>query len=90
MKLDAALKIARLILKKTDISELSFTEAKEQSSDKAFDYDITITENLISSVDMRVIDRIIGDYENVEMEIDLYHDMIRIFEVEPEKKENSQ
>ena len=87
MKLDIALKMVQKILGNTDISELNFTEAKKQSSDKAFDYDITITENLISSVDMRVIDRIIRDYENVEMEIDLYHDMIRIFEIEQEEKE---
>lgn len=85
MKLGPSLKIVEKILKETNISEISFTEAREQTSDKAFDYDLTIIEN-VSHADIQIIDKILADYDNVEMRIDLNDSEIRIFEVEPEEK----
>jgi len=87
MKLDIALKIAQQILEKTSISELKFTEAHEfiHNSD-TFEYDLEIVESSISPVDIQALDKILGEFDNVNMEVDLYHDMIRIFEIEQEEK----
>lgn len=88
MKLDIALKIAKKILEKTNISELKFTEAKESIYDtNTFEYDLEIVESSISHEDIQLLDEMLGDFDNVTMEVDLYHDMIRIFEVEPEEEE---
>lgn len=90
MKLDIAEKIAHGILEQTEISELKFTEAKQPIYDTdTFEYDLEIVESSISHEDIQLLDEMLGDYDNVTMEVDLYHDMIRIFEVEQEEKKEA-
>lgn len=87
MKFDIAIKIASQILENTRVTELKFSEAKEFIHNPGtFEYDLQIQESSVSHADIQTLDNILKEFDNVTMEVDLYHDMIRIFEVEQEEK----
>ena len=87
MKLDLALKIAKQILEQTNICELKFSSADDPMYDtNIFEYDLQVLDSSVSDVDMRMLDAIVAKFENVELLVDLYHDMIRIYERELEEE----
>lgn len=90
MKPEIALKIAQQILENTNITELKFSEANEPIyNEDIFEYDLEIIESSIFHADIQGLDGILEAFDNVTMEVDLYHNMIRIFEEEPEEKEEA-
>jgi len=81
MDLETALKLLRAIIENCHFDEIGFTTVKHPLDDKDT-LDIIIQEN-VNHWQFQELDRILEEYDNIEMQFDSGNDQVRIFRKEP-------
>ena len=82
MDLEKALSLLRTIIEKCHFDEIGFTSAKHPLDDKDI-LDIIIQEN-VYHWQFQELDRILAEYDDVEMQFDSGNGQVKIFRKEPE------